>query len=121
MSIDGEMVLVTARIRPHMEGHVVRALHGLPDFPGFTFTEVRGQGRRRGRGGAYVSSETDFTYQRFLELRLVCKAELANSIRDRIASAAWIGRKGGEVVLTRPVNTFARIREIGRRSEKRDD
>jgi nitrogen regulatory protein PII len=59
MSIDGEMIMVTALIRPHMEGHVVRMLHDLPDFPGFTFTEVRGQGRGRGQGGSYVSSETD--------------------------------------------------------------
>ena len=121
MSIDGEMILVTALIRPHMEGHVVRTLHDLPDFPGFTFTEVRGQGRGRGQGGAYVSSETELTYHRFLELRLVCKAELADSICDRIASAAWTGRKGDGVVITTPVHTFARIREIGRRPEKRDD
>lgn len=51
MSIDGDMILVTALIRPHMEGHVVRALHELPDFPGFTLTDVRGQGRGRGQGG----------------------------------------------------------------------
>jgi nitrogen regulatory protein PII len=121
MSIDGEMTLVTALIRPHMEGHVVRVLHDLPDFPGFTFSEARGQGRGRGQGGAFVSSDTDLTYHRFLELRLVCRSELADDICDRIASAAWTGRKGDGVVLTTPVHTFARIREIGRRSEKRDD
>lgn len=121
MSTDVKMILVTALIRPHMEGHVVRMLHDLPDFPGFTFAEVRGQGRGRGQGGAYVSSETDLTYHQFLELRLVCKAELADSICDRIASAAWTGRKGDGVVLTTPVYTFARIREIGRRPEKSDD
>lgn len=121
MSIDGEMVLVTALIRPHMEGHVVRVLHDLPDFPGFTFSEVRGQGRGRGQSGAYVSSVTELTYHQFLELRLVCRSELADDICDRIASAAWTGRKGDGVVLTTPVHTFARIREVGRRSEKRDD
>jgi nitrogen regulatory protein PII len=120
MSID-EMTLITALIRPHMEGHVVRALHDLPDFPGFTFTEVRGQGRGRGQGGAYVSSDTELTYHRFLELRLVCRAELAGSICDRIASAAWTGRKGDGVVFTTPVHTLARIREIGRSPEKHDD
>lgn len=119
MSTDGVMVLVTALIRPHMEGHVVRVLHDLPDFPGFTFGEVRGQGR--GQGGAYVSSVTELTYHQFLELRLVCRSELADDICDRIASAAWTGRKGDGVVLTTPVHTFARIREIGRHSEKRDD
>jgi nitrogen regulatory protein PII len=121
MSIDGEMIMVTALIRPHMEGHVVRMLHDLPDFPGFTFTEVRGQGRGRGQGGSYVSSETDLNYHQFLELRLVCRSELADDICGRIASAAWTGRKGDGVVFTTPVHAFARIREIGRHSEKRDD
>lgn len=121
MSIDDQMTLITALIRPHMEGHVVRALHDLPDFPGFTFTDVRGQGRGRGQGGHYVSSETDLTYHQFLELRLVCRTELASEIGDRIASAAWTGRKGDGVVFTAPVHTFARIREIGRHSEKHDD
>jgi len=94
MRIDGEVTLVTALIRPHMEAHVVRALHDLTDFPGFTVSEARGQGRGRGKGGAYVSSETNLTYHRFLELRLVCKSELADVICNRIASAAWTGRKG---------------------------
>ncbi|MFH1346404.1 MAG: P-II family nitrogen regulator [Pseudomonadota bacterium] len=121
MCIDGEMTLITALIRPHMEGHVVRALHDLPEFPGFTFTQVRGQGRGRGAGGHYVSSETDLTYHQFLELRLVCRTELADEIRDRIASAAWTGRKGDGVVLTTPVHSFARIREIGQHPEPHDD
>lgn len=115
------MTLITALIRPHMEEHVTRALHDLPDFPGFTFAEVRGQGRGRGQGGAYISTETDLTYHHFLELRLVCRCGVAEEICDRIASAAWTGRKGDGVVFTTPVNSFARIREVGRRQEKRDD
>lgn len=121
MTENAAMTLITALIRPHMEGHVVRALHDLPDFPGFTFDEVRGQGRGRGQGGSYVSTDTNLTYQQFLELRLVCRSELADQICDRIASAAWTGRKGDGVVFTTQVQTFARIREIGRRPEKRDD
>ena len=121
MPIDSEMTLITALIRPHMEGHVVRALHDLSDFPGFTFTQVRGQGRGRGAGGHYVSSVTDLTYHQFIELRLVCRTELADEICDRIASAAWTGRKGDGVVFATPVHSFARIREMGRRPEKHDD
>jgi nitrogen regulatory protein PII len=121
MTENAAMTLITALIRPHMEGHVVRALHDLPDFPGFTFDEVRGQGRGRGQGGSYVSTDTNLTYQQFLELRLVCRSELADQICDRIASAAWTGRKGDGVVFTTQVQTVARIREIGRRPEKRDD
>lgn len=115
------MTLITALIRPHMEGHVVRALLDLPEFLGITFSEVRGQGRGRGQGVAYDSTETDLTYHHFLELRLICRTEVASEVCDRIASAGWTGRKGDGVVFTTPVRTFARIRELGRRPEKRDD
>ncbi len=121
MTDDSAMTLVTALIRPHMQGHVVRALHDLPEFPGFTFAEVRGQGRGRGQGGAYVSTDTDLTYHHFRELRLIVRSEAADEICARIASAAWTGRKGDGVVFASPVHSFARIREIGRHQEKRDD
>jgi nitrogen regulatory protein PII len=104
-----------------MEGHVVRALHELPDFPGFTFDEVRGQGRGRGQGGGYVSTDTDLTYHQYLELRLVCRSDLAEDICGRIASAAWTGRKGDGVVYTTPVHSFSRVREIGKRPEQPHD
>lgn len=121
MTDDPAMTLITALIRPYMEGHVVRALHDLPEFPGFTFAEVRGQGRGRGQGGAYVSTETALTYQKSLELRVIVRSDLAEEICARIASAAWTGRKGDGVVFASPVHSFARIREIGRHQERRDD
>ncbi|MDI1265482.1 MAG: hypothetical protein PS018_19725 [bacterium] len=52
---------------------------------------------------------------------MILKAEFADSIRDRIVPTARTGRNGDDAVLTTPVLTFARIREIGRRPEKRDD
>jgi len=103
-----------------MEGHVVRALHDLADFPGFTFDEVRGQGRGRGQGGAYVVSDEDITYHQYLELRLVCPMDQADEICRRIEAAAWTGRKGDGVVYTMPVNTFARIREAGAKEHRND-
>ncbi|MBR2118652.1 MAG: P-II family nitrogen regulator [Aquamicrobium sp.] len=121
MSTEGSKTLITALIRPHMEGHVVRALHDLPDFPGFTFDEVRGQGRGRGQGGSYISTDTDLTYHLYLELRLVCRSDLAEDICRRIASAAWTGRKGDGVVYTTPVHSFSRVREIGKRPEQPHD
>ena len=121
MSIDDSNTLITALIRPHMEGHVVHALHELPDFPGFTFDEVRGQGRGRGQGGGYVSTDTNLTYHQYLELRLVCRSDCAEDICARIASAAWTGRKGDGVVYTTPVHSFSRVREIGKRTEQRHD
>ena len=49
MRIEGDRTIITALIRPHMEGHVVQALHDLPEFPGFFVTEARGQGRGKAR------------------------------------------------------------------------
>lgn len=114
MSTDAEMTVVTALIRPNMEGHVVQALHELPEFPGFFISEVRGQGRGRGAGGSYRASEFDLTYHRFLQLQIVCTASAAAGICNAIAAAAWTGHKGDGVIFTSAAQSFGRIREIGR-------
>jgi len=88
-------------------------LHDLPEFPGFSLTEVRGQGRGRGVGGAYRATEYDFAYQRHLQLQMVCRAELAPQICQVIATAAWTGQKGDGVIFTTPAGSFVRIREAG--------
>ncbi len=113
MSTDSGMTVVTALIRPHMEGHVVRALHELPDFPGFTITDVRGQGRSRGAGGTYQATALGLTYQRHLQLQLICPIDKAEDICRVIAAAAWTGRKGDGVVFTTSAQLFWRIREQG--------
>jgi nitrogen regulatory protein PII len=112
------MMLVTALIKPQMEGRVVHALHELPEFPGFSLTEVRGQGRGRGMGGAYKVTEYDFTYLRHLQLQIVCKPDLVSDICRTIAEAAWTGHKGDGVIFTSGVASFVRIREAGHRTEK---
>ena len=114
MSTESGMAVVTALIRPQMEGRVVRALHDLPEFPGLFITSARGQGRGRGKGGAYTASEFDLTYHPFLQLQTVCRAELAGTIADAIAEAAWTGNKGDGVVFTTDAQAFIRIRERGR-------
>jgi nitrogen regulatory protein P-II 1 len=113
MSTEHVMTIVTALIRPHMEGRVVEALHGLPEFPGFFITEVRGQGRGRGAGGSYQATELDITYHRFLQLQIACRSDAADGICRAITAAAWTGRKGDGVVFTTPADSFVRIREAG--------
>lgn len=113
MSTDSEMTVITAVIRPHMENHVVQALHDLPEFPGFFVTDVRGQGRGRGAGGSYISAESDLSYHRMLTLQIVCAAHLVDSICASITRAAWTGRKGDGVLFTTPATSFVRVREIG--------
>lgn len=105
--------LVTALVHPHLEGRVVRALHDLPEFPGFSIVEARGQGRGRGAGGTYVASEYDLTYQRHLRIEIVCRAASVDAVIAAVTAAAWTGRRGDGVVFVTPVEGFARIREAG--------
>lgn len=114
MSTDRELTIVTALIKPQMEGRVIHALHDLPEFPGFSVVEVRGQGRGRGAGGSYRATEYDFTYLHHLQLTIVCPADMARSVCDAIASAAWTGKKGDGVIFTSDARSFARIRDIGK-------
>ena len=113
MSTDSNMTIVTALIRPNMEGRVISALHDLPEFPGLFISSVRGQGRGRGKGGAYLATEFDLTYHPFIQLQTVCSADLAAAIADAIAAAAWTGNKGDGVVFTSDAKAFIRIREKG--------
>jgi nitrogen regulatory protein PII len=117
MTTESGMTIVTALIRPHMEGRVVRALHDLPEFPGFFVAEVRGQGRGRGAGGSYSATEFELTYHRFLQLQIVCRSGLADEICNTIAASAWTGHKGDGVVFTTDAHSFVRIREKGRPKE----
>ena len=112
MNIDPS-IIVTALVRPHMESRVVSALHDLPEFPGFFITHVRGQGRGRGAGGAYISTESDLSYHEFIKLEIVCDEASAQAICSKIIEAAWTGRKGDGVVFTGPAHSFGRIRELG--------
>lgn len=112
MSTDLWMI-ITALVRPHMESRVVTTLHDLPEFPGFTITHVRGQGRGRGVGGAYVSAESDLTYHEFIKFEIACNSASVEMIRSKIIEAAWTGRKGDGVVYVAPAHSFGRIRELG--------
>ena len=105
------MTVITALIRPHMEGRVVQALHDFPEFPGFYITEARGHGRGRGAGGAYKATEFDLTYHKYLHLQLVCRSAIADDISEAIAAAAWTGHKGDGVVFSTEADSFRRIRE----------
>lgn len=113
MNTSQSLTLVTALIRPHMAERVIRALHDLPDCPGFTLTDARGQGRGRGVGGTYEAGGSGLLYQRHLCLQIVCSSSRAEELCRGITAAAWTGRKGDGVVFTTEVGRFARIREAG--------
>ena len=117
MSTEADVILVTALIKPQMEGRVVRALHELPEFHGFSLLEARGQGRGRGTGGAYTATEYDFTYLRHLQLQIICRSDAVSNICRAISKAAWTGHKGDGVIFTTDAHSFVRIRETGRPDE----
>ena len=118
MSTDATRMVITAVIKPAMEGRVVQALHDLPEFPGFTLTEARGQGRGRGAGGAYRATEYDFAYHHHVQLQIVCRSDVAPAICSAIAGAARTGQKGDGVIFTAPAQSFIRIREAGQPAKK---
>lgn len=111
MTTDSSFVMISAQFRPALEGRIVNALHDLPEFPGFTLAEVRGQGRGRGAGGEYRSTDHDLIYQRHLLMQIVCRADQMKVICDTIARAAWTGRRGDGVIFATDAVFFARIRE----------
>lgn len=114
MSSESGMTIVTALIRHHMQEHVVRALHDLPEFPGVFFLEVRGQGRGGGAGGSYTTPETKLTHHHFLELQIACRPGQASEMRDAIATAPCTGRKGDGIIFATDAASFVLIREKGR-------
>lgn len=118
MSDAAGLTMITAFIKPNMEGHVVKTLHDFPEFPGFTLSQVRGQGRGRGAGGEFIATEYNFSYQVHLELRVICRTAMVDRICDAIARSAWTGSKGDGLIFTQPVTTLHRIRESGRRADR---
>lgn len=101
---------IKAVIQPHMVSKVVRALHTLEHFPGFTLFDARGQGRGIGEGGAYVVTEDDIDYHRKALLVVICSDEGAPSIIDTIRDAAYTGNKGDGVIIVSQANMVVRIR-----------
>jgi len=100
---------IRAIIQPHMLSRVVRALHALPHFPGFTLTDARGQGHGRGAGGSFKITEEDIEYHRKVVLEIACSDDLASSIAETVRQAAHTGQKGDGLILIRELESLIRI------------
>ncbi|SRR5579884_499835 len=101
---------IKAIIHPHMVHKVVRALHALEHFPGFTLLDARGQGRGRGAGGAYVVTEDEIDYHRKTVMVVVCADEMAATLADTIRETAHTGQKGDGIITIRDLEEVIRIR-----------
>lgn len=102
---------ITAIIQPHTLSRVVEALHALPHFPGFTVLEqVLGQGRGRGKGGAFLLTELNINFHKKTLLLIACDDALADSIIAIIASHARTGNTGDGIIMIKDVARVIRIR-----------
>jgi nitrogen regulatory protein P-II 1 len=101
---------IKAIIQPHIVSKVIRALHGLDRFPGFTLLDVRGQGRGRGKGGSYKVTEDDIDYHRKAMIVVICSDETAAIVTQVIRSAAHTGNKGDGIIVVSEVAEVIRIR-----------
>ncbi|MEK6590330.1 MAG: P-II family nitrogen regulator [Nitrospinota bacterium] len=101
---------IKAIIHPHMVSKVVRTLHEIEHFPGFTLLDARGQGRGRGAGGAYVVTEDDIDYHRKVVMVVVCSDEIAPTITETIRNAAHTGHKGDGIIIVGELAEVIRIR-----------
>jgi nitrogen regulatory protein P-II 1 len=108
---------VKAIIQPHMLSKVMKALHALPHFPGMTVSDVRGQGRGRGAGGAFKITEDSIDYHCKVMLDIFCADDAAESLAAEIQKAAHTGLSGDGCVVITSLDRVVRIR-TGEMQEK---
>lgn len=101
---------IRAIVQPHMLDKVVKGLHALEHFPGFTLHEASGQGRGMGPGGSYQPQEDDIFFHRRVIVEIVCSDEAANTLVESIQRDAHTGRHGDGIITVRTLDNVIRIR-----------
>ncbi len=108
---------IKAILQLHAVSRVARALHELPHFPGFTLTDVLGQGRGRGQSGAFVINEESLFFQPRKMLTIFARDEAVAGIVEIIRSEAQTGNRGDGLIVVTEVAETIRIRS----GEAQDD
>lgn len=103
------MKRVEAFIQPHRLSKVVRALHELPSFTGFTVVGGKGQGHGRGTGGHYAFGNDSLMYQERQVLIVICEDTDADLIAQTIAAAAHTHTPGDGLVSVSEIAQVLRI------------
>ncbi len=101
---------IKAILQPHAVSRVVRGLHELPHFPGFTLSDVLGQGRGRGQSGAFVINEESLFLQPRKMLTIFASDEAASGIVEAIRSHARTGNPGDGIIVVTEIIETIRIR-----------
>jgi nitrogen regulatory protein P-II 1 len=101
---------VRAYIQPHMLDKVIRGLHSLELFPGFTLHEATGQGHGMGPGGTYRPEGDEIFLHRRVILEVICTEEMALRTVESIQKDAHTGRKGDGIITVRTLDAVLQIR-----------
>ena len=96
------MMEVKAVIRPNKLPALRAALMETPGFPGMTVSKVEGCSAPSKQGKTNIKDElTDYSAK--VRIEIVCNAELAPSLMDKIVSICQTGQMGDGVVWCTPV------------------
>lgn len=104
------MKRIEAFVQPHKLNKIVSALHGLPNFPGFTVLDGYGQGHGRGAQGGYTYDNREgLLGHRCCLLVVISPEEEASRIVETIIGAAHTGQQGDGIIDVVDVEALHRI------------
>ena len=93
---------VKAVIRPNKLAALRTALLDTPDFPGMTVSKVEGcSATSKGSKSTIKDELTDYSAK--VRIEIVCNAEIAQALMDKIVSICQTGQMGDGVVWCTPV------------------
>ncbi|QWE11905.1 P-II family nitrogen regulator [Polynucleobacter sp. AP-Titi-500A-B4] len=96
------MMEVKAVIRPNKLAALRTALLDTPGFPGMTVTKVEGCSAPSKSNKSTIKDElTDYSAK--VRIEIVCNAEIASALMDKIVSICQTGQMGDGVVWCTPV------------------
>lgn len=96
------MMEVKAVIRPNKLAALRTALLDTPDFPGMTVVKVEGcSANIKGNKSTIKDELTDYSAK--VRIEIVCNAEIAPALMDKIVSVCQTGQMGDGLVWCTPV------------------
>src|SRR3990172_6208417 len=95
---------IKAIIQPFLVDKVLEALHGIPELPGVTSSEVQGYGRAAGAGSAALFGEKK------IKLELVVPDPLVEKVIQIIRGHAYTGNPGDGKIFISTVDEVVKIR-----------
>ncbi|MFZ4379525.1 MAG: P-II family nitrogen regulator [Polynucleobacter sp.] len=96
------MMEVKAVIRPNKLAALRAALLDTPGFPGMTVTKVEGCSAPSKTNKTTIKDElTDYSAK--VRIEIVCNAEIASALMDKIVAICQTGQTGDGVVWCTPV------------------